>query len=215
MNDLDTSLRLMVILAQADSDSFDTSATAAGYAAAGVDITLVTTARGQRGRSGSLRESYALREVVSLESVDGELEQVEPEQIICELVAHIRRVQPHVVITSGPFDGFGDADRLAISQFATAAVMRAPDPRYGHTCCSRRRHTVSKLYYTATASRSRHASAHASLSQSTRTIEHSVSSTADESSKATCSKVCGSTTLTSQSLRERTDWTYRPRENAG
>jgi hypothetical protein len=27
--------------------------------------------------------------------------------------------------------------------------MRAPDPRYGHTCCSRGSHTVSKLYYTA------------------------------------------------------------------
>lgn len=60
MNDLDTSLRLMVILAQADSDSFDTSATAIGCAAEGVDITLVTTARGQRGRSGSLRAAYAL-----------------------------------------------------------------------------------------------------------------------------------------------------------
>jgi LmbE family N-acetylglucosaminyl deacetylase len=66
------------------------------------------------------------------------------------LVAHIRRVQPHVVITSGPFDGRGAANRLAISQFATAAIMRAADPRYGHTCCSRRPHTVSKLYYTAT-----------------------------------------------------------------
>jgi hypothetical protein len=42
MNDMDRSLRLMVRLAQPDSDSFDTSATAAGYAAEGVDITLVT-----------------------------------------------------------------------------------------------------------------------------------------------------------------------------
>ena len=29
--------------------------------------------------------------------------------------------------------------------------MRAPDPRYGHTCCSRGAHTVGKLYYTAAA----------------------------------------------------------------
>src|SRR5579859_4064844 len=62
----------------------------------------------------------------------------------------MRRVQPHVVITSGPCEGHSDPDRLAICQFATAAVMRAADPRYGHTCCSRRPHTVSKLYYTAT-----------------------------------------------------------------
>lgn len=38
---------------------------------------------------------------------------------------------------------------MAISQQATAAVMRAPDPRYGHTCCSRGAHAVRKLYYTA------------------------------------------------------------------
>src|SRR5207237_10010901 len=117
--------------------------------AAGVDIALVTTAGGRGGLSSAPREPYALRDVVSLESTDGELDQVEPEQIICELVAHFRRVRPHVVITSGPFDGCGDADRLEISQSATAAVMRAADPRYGHTCCSRRPHTVSKLYYRA------------------------------------------------------------------
>ena len=118
MNDTDTSHRLMVILVQPDSDSFDTSATAIRYAAEGVAITLVTAAGGQRGRSGSTREPHALREVVSLESVGGDLDQVEPEQIICELVAHIRRVQPHVVITSGPLAGHFDPDRLAISQFA-------------------------------------------------------------------------------------------------
>jgi len=87
MNDTDTSLRLMVILVQPDSDSFDTNATAIRYAAQGVDITLVTAAGGQRRRSASPREPRALREVVSLESLDGELDQVEPEQIICELVA--------------------------------------------------------------------------------------------------------------------------------
>src|SRR2546426_591417 len=58
MNDTDTSLRLMVILVQRDSDSFDTSATAIRYAAQGVDITLVTAAGGQRGRSGSPRQPY-------------------------------------------------------------------------------------------------------------------------------------------------------------
>jgi hypothetical protein len=54
-----------------------------------------------------------------------------------------------VVITSGPWDDSYDVDRMAMSQLATAAVMRAPDPRYGHTCSSRGAHTVSKLYYTA------------------------------------------------------------------
>jgi len=143
MNDTDTSLRLMVILTQPDGDSFETTATAIRYAGEGADLTLVTAAGGQHNWSGSPRE------VVTLQSVGGNLDQVEPERIICELVAHMRRVQPHVVITSGPHDGRFDPDRPAISQFATAAVMPAADPRYGHTCCSRRPHVVSKLYYTA------------------------------------------------------------------
>ena len=79
MNDMDTSLRLMVILAQPDSDSFDTSATAICYVAEGVDITLVTAPGGQCNWSGSPRE------VVTLESVGGDLDQVEPEQIILRI----------------------------------------------------------------------------------------------------------------------------------
>jgi hypothetical protein len=42
-----------------------------------------------------------------------------------------------------------DADHKAFLASATAGVMRAPDPRYGHTCCSRGAHTVRKLYYSA------------------------------------------------------------------
>ena len=209
MNDMDTSLRLMVILAKADSDLFDTSATAVRYAAERVDVTVVTAAGGQRNWSGSQRE------VVTLQSVGGELDQVEPEQIICELVAHIRRVQPHVVITSGPFDGRGAANRLAISQFATAAVMRAADPRYGHTCCSRRPHTVSKLYYRAAGdpiTTRVGASEHEpwdtyyrafSIANGGRTLE------------SDCSKVCASEPLSSRARRERTRWPFLVRSNAG
>src|SRR5579859_647527 len=160
MNDTETSLRLMVILVQADSDSFDTSATASRYAAEGVDITLVTAAGGQRRWSASAREPRPPRGIVSSS---------------CARRTH-----------------------------ATGIRAARVDPTRCPSCTTQRR-----------ATRSRHASAHASPSRATCTIERSVSSTADERSKATCSKDCGSTTLTSQSLRERTDWTYRPRENPG
>ena len=40
------------------------------------------------------------------------------------------------------------AKGVEITQQATAAVMRAPDPRYGHACCSRGAHSVRTLYYT-------------------------------------------------------------------
>jgi hypothetical protein len=36
---------------------------------------------------------------------------------------------------------------LTIGQLATAAIMRAADPRYGHACTTRPAHAVSKLYY--------------------------------------------------------------------
>ena len=116
MSDSNQSLRLLAILAEADHEAFLASATAARCAADGVEITLI-------GTKPELDDS---------------------DEAVCELVAHIRRLRPNVVITSGPWD-----DRIAVSQLATAAVMRAPDPRYGHRCCSRGAHAVGKLYYTA------------------------------------------------------------------
>ncbi len=162
-------LRLMAILAHPDDESLGNSATLARYAAEGVEITLVTATRGQRGwlgeptanpgpeALGRTREAellaagaaLGLREVVVLDYLDGELDQAEPDQIICELVAHIRRVRPQVVLTWGPDGGYGHPDHIAIGQVATAAVMRAEDPRYGHTCTTRQPHAVSKLYYMA------------------------------------------------------------------
>src|SRR5947208_525633 len=121
MSDTNQSLRVLAILADDDDEAFLASATAARCAAEGVEITVISP-------------NPAHPDV---------------DHAICELVAPIRRCRPDVVITSGPWDGGSDVDRMAISQQATAAVMRAPDPRYGHTCCSRGAHTVSKLYYTA------------------------------------------------------------------
>ena len=123
MSNTNQSLRLLASLADADHEAFLASTTAARCAAEGVEITVI-----------SPNAAHA-----------------DADQTICELVAHIRRHRPDVVITSGPWDGSNDVDRMVISQQATAAVMRAPDPRYGHTCCSRGAHTVSKLYYTAAA----------------------------------------------------------------
>lgn len=123
MSDKNQPLRVLAILADADHEAFLASATAANCAAEGAEIS-----------------------VISPNATHPDVD-----QSVCELVAHIRRLRPDVVVTSGPWDGGADVDRTAISQQATAAVMRAPDPRYGHTCCSRGAHTVSKLYYTAAA----------------------------------------------------------------
>jgi LmbE family N-acetylglucosaminyl deacetylase len=93
--------------------------------------------------------ALGIREVVLLDYVDGELDQAAPERITCELVVHIRRVRPQVILTFGPDGGYGHPDHIAISQFTTAAILRAADPRYGHRCSTRGPHAVSKLYYMA------------------------------------------------------------------
>jgi LmbE family N-acetylglucosaminyl deacetylase len=53
-----------------------------------------------------------------------------------------------VVVTFGPFGGYGHPDHIAISQFTTAAIVEAANPHspyyYDMTA-----HSVSKLYYLA------------------------------------------------------------------
>jgi LmbE family N-acetylglucosaminyl deacetylase len=169
MTQQDTPLRLMAILAHPDDESLGNGGTLARYAAEGVEVTLVTATRGQRGwfgepsrnpgidALGRLREAelrtaggaLGLREVVLLDYVDGELADADSEQAICELVAHIRRVRPQVVLTFGLDGAYGHPDHMAISQLTTAAIVRAADPRYGHRCTARGPHSVSKLYHMA------------------------------------------------------------------
>jgi LmbE family N-acetylglucosaminyl deacetylase len=162
-------LRLMAILAHPDDESLGNGAALARYAAEGVEVTLVTATRGQRGwlgepsgnpgleALGRIRESelraagaaLGLREVVLLDYVDGELDRADPDAVICELVAHIRRVRPQVVLTFGLDGAYGHPDHMAISQLTTGAIVRAADPRYGHRCSARGPHAVSKLYHMA------------------------------------------------------------------
>jgi LmbE family N-acetylglucosaminyl deacetylase len=166
-------LRLMAILAHPDDESLGNGGTLARYAAEGVEVTLVTATRGQRGwfgdpadnpglhglgelRATELRAAateLGIRELILLDYVDGDLDQADAEQVTCELVNHIRRVRPQVVLTFGPDGGYGHPDHMAISQLTSAAIIRAADPRFGHRCSSRGPHAVSKLYHMAISAR--------------------------------------------------------------
>jgi LmbE family N-acetylglucosaminyl deacetylase len=159
----------MAILAHPDDESLGNGGTLARYAAEGVEVTLITATRGQRGwfgepdenpglaALGEIRETelraaaaqLGLKEVILLDYVDGEFDRADPEQVTCELVSHIRRVQPQVVLTFGADGGYGHPDHMAISQLTTAAIVRAADPRFGHRCTTRGPHAVSKLYHMA------------------------------------------------------------------
>ena len=160
-------LRLMAIFAHPDDESMGVGGTLARYAAEGVEVSLVTATRGERGwfrpgkhpgfdilghrREVELHQAartLGINRVDFLNYLDGDLDQAPPRQITAKLVAHLRRVRPHVVVTFGHDGAYGHPDHIAISQFTTAAVMRAADPCYGpRSGCGSNSHAVSKLYY--------------------------------------------------------------------
>jgi LmbE family N-acetylglucosaminyl deacetylase len=165
-------LRLMAVLAHPDDESLGFGGTLAKYASEGVDVSVLTATRGDAGRyrghppeheahpgaqalaairEGELRAAAAVlgvRELVVLDYHDQQLDSAPPRDVIDGIARHIRRLRPDVVLTFGADGAYGHPDHIAISQFATAAIVAAAaqahesDP--GHPP-----HVVSKLYYLA------------------------------------------------------------------
>ena len=130
-------LRLIAILDRGPVDSTLADAALARYAANGVDVTLITPACAEE-RVRSAARALGVREVVFLDNAD-------TERNVCELVAHIRRLRPQVVLASQ-----ADAD-TALGDVTRAAVARAADPHFGHICASRGPHSVARVEYLAAA----------------------------------------------------------------
>jgi LmbE family N-acetylglucosaminyl deacetylase len=161
-------LRLMCVLAHPDDESLGNGGVLAKYAAEGIETSLVTATRGERGWFGSQHEYpglealgkrreaelYAaaavlgLRRVDFLDYIDGDLDQAPAQEAIAKIVGHLRRVKPQVVLTFGPDGSYGHPDHIAISQFTTAATVRAADPTFVDAELLAP-HCVSKLYYMA------------------------------------------------------------------
>jgi LmbE family N-acetylglucosaminyl deacetylase len=159
-------LKLMCILAHPDDESLGTGGILAKYSAEGVITYLVTATRGERGWFGSpdeypgpqplgkIREAelqaaaqiLGVKETTLLDYHDGALDQADPQQVITDLVFHIRRIRPHVIVTFDPNGYYGHPDHIAISQFAASAVLAAADPGF-ERLSSMRTHRISKLYY--------------------------------------------------------------------
>jgi LmbE family N-acetylglucosaminyl deacetylase len=158
-------LRLMCILAHPDDESLGTGGIIAKYSAEDIATYLVTATRGERGWTGDERENpglaalgrqrenelraaagvLGLHGVAFLDYVDGELDTADPEDAIGRIVHQIRRARPHVVVTFAPDGATGHPDHIAISQFATAAVVTAADAGFAPDDLSA--HRVAKLYY--------------------------------------------------------------------
>jgi LmbE family N-acetylglucosaminyl deacetylase len=161
-------LRLMAILAHPDDESLGNGGLLAKYAAEGVKISLLTATRGERGwfgdpqaypgleELGRIRENELLdaAEVLNIRYVDflgyldGELDQADPVAAIGKIAGHVRHVRPDVVVTFGPYGSYGHPDHIAISQFATAALLEAANPNSIHYP-DLPPYRVAKLYYMA------------------------------------------------------------------
>ncbi|MDP6799596.1 MAG: PIG-L family deacetylase [SAR202 cluster bacterium] len=159
-------LKLMCILAHPDDESLGAGGILAKYAAEGVETHLVMATRGESGwfgdqadypgpeALGRIRESelesatrvLGLQDIAFLDYRDGELEDTDQSEVIGQLVDHIRRVRPHVVVTFDPNGSYGHLDHIAICRLTTAAVVAAADRDYGEVHDGRT-HRVSKLYY--------------------------------------------------------------------
>ncbi len=156
----------MCILAHPDDESLGTGGALAKYGAEGVATYLVTATRGEGGRFGEavekpppevvgrareaeLRAAAAelgVREVTILGYPDGALDQADPAEAQERIAAEIRRVRPQVVVTFGPEGAYGHPDHIAVSQLATAAVVRAAGANNPPAAPP---HRVSKFYYMA------------------------------------------------------------------
>ncbi|MDP6300250.1 MAG: PIG-L family deacetylase [SAR202 cluster bacterium] len=159
-------LKLMCILAHPDDESLGAGGILAKYAAEGVETYWVTATRGESGwfgepsdypgpeAQGHIRERelkaaakvLRLQEVSFLDYRDGELADADQAVVVGELVEHIRRVKPDVVVTFDPNGSYGHLDHIAVCQLATAAVVAAADADHDGAI-ERRSHRVSKLYY--------------------------------------------------------------------
>jgi LmbE family N-acetylglucosaminyl deacetylase len=167
--------RLLAVLAHPDDESLGVGGTLAKYASEGADVFLVTATRGEAGRFHQHRAGdsahpgpaalavtrehelraaarvLGVREVSVLDYRDQYLDRVDPAEAITRIAREVRRIRPDVVVTFGPDGAYGHPDHIAISQFTTAAVVMAADPRFASNDVPRRLepHPVSKLYYIA------------------------------------------------------------------
>lgn len=138
-----------------------------------MDTYLVTATLGQRGWMGnpdenpgfealgnirrrelqSATEALGLKNVLLLDYMDGDLDQVDPDEIISTIAAHIREIRPQVVVTFDPFGVYGHPDHIAISQFTNAAIIAAAYSNNNNDIGGIP-HMVAKLYYIAETDRS-------------------------------------------------------------
>ena len=162
---------LAAIFAHPDDEVFSIGGTLARYAREGVRCDLYCATDGDAGRASGVavrsRDELARRRRAELEEggrmlgisdirfgghPDGALATVDADALIGEIVEHLRRWRPQVVITFGP-EGAPNAhrDHRAISRAATAAFFAARVPTLypEQIGAGLQPHAASRLFYVA------------------------------------------------------------------
>jgi LmbE family N-acetylglucosaminyl deacetylase len=136
---------LAAVFAHPDDETFATGGTLARHARAGGRVVVYSATDGDAGRSSGIpfssREELGrirraeLREACKVLGVahvehgghpDGALAAADPDVVIGQIVAFLRRERPQVVLTFGPEGApTGHRDHRAICRFATSAVLLA------------------------------------------------------------------------------------------
>ena len=135
--------RIACVFAHPDDETFCTGGTIAKYAAAGIRTDLFCATNGDAGKNSGVpvssreelaevrkNETQAAARILGIESVefagysDGTLHQLEPTQLIGDVVSFLRRMRPTVVVGFGPEGApTGHRDHRAMSRIVTAAFF--------------------------------------------------------------------------------------------
>jgi len=145
-------MRLLLLLAHPDDETFGPGGTIARYADEGADVYLATATRGEVGmlgdppvtdrahlgevRAAELRCAagiLGIRKVSFLGFLDGQLASTPRERIVEKAVEQIRWTRPHVLIGFGPEGVSRHPDHMVMCSVALEAFDAAADPtRFPH-----------------------------------------------------------------------------------
>ncbi len=157
---------LLGVFAHPDDEQFGTAGALLACAERGVAVHILCATRGDAGeisdpalatpetlaavREGELRVACGLlgfAEPVFLDYKDGKLAEVEPDRLVHQVAAAIRRLRPRVVLTFDANGAYGHPDHIAIHRATVAAFAAAADPAFAPELGAP--HRSDKLYATA------------------------------------------------------------------
>ncbi|RME80303.1 MAG: hypothetical protein D6775_16580 [Caldilineae bacterium] len=145
---MNETLRLLGIFAHPD-DEIGVGGTLARYAQNGNDVTLICATRGEAAtifcedcatpetlaqvRTRELEcccRELGIRQLLWLDWPDGAVASIPMEEAVAQLVPHLRRLRPHILITHPEHGSYPHPDHIAVHERVVAAFHAAADEAY-------------------------------------------------------------------------------------